>query len=81
MIFIVAPRWALASYSCVFGKTNYAHDLIGHISWTLQIGNNVNVQRINVERIYTYPQVYFLIENSESNYVSTHSIFIYMNFV
>lgn len=58
----VAPQWALASYSCLFGNAISASSISNEISWTLQVDdsddNGANsIQKLNIERIYSYPQV------------------------
>lgn len=55
----VAPQWALASYSCLFGNAVSTSSLPNEISWTLQVGGNDEntTQKLNIDRIYTYPQV------------------------
>lgn len=55
----VAPQWALASVSCMFGNAVSASSISNEISWILQVeGSDENsTQKLNIERIYTYPQV------------------------
>lgn len=55
----VAPQWALASVSCMFGNAVSAPSISNEISWTLQVEGNDehSIQKLNIERIYTYPQV------------------------
>lgn len=63
----VAPQWALASYSCLFGNAVSASSIVfNEISWTLQVDGNdeQSNQKLNIDRIYTYPQV----KTNESKY-------------
>jgi hypothetical protein len=61
---IVAPRWALASYSCIIGQTEFINGRGTELSWTLFSGssefdesvNNTNVQTVHVKQIVVYPQ-------------------------
>lgn len=60
---LVAPMWALASYSCIVGKTEFFNARKEDVFWTLRAGsihvNDSDVQQVSVERIVTYPQVIF----------------------
>lgn len=55
----VAPQWALASYSCISGKSepNAGHQV--GLDWSIRIGNGNDrlQQTIAVEQIIAYPQV------------------------
>ena len=67
----VAPKWALASYSCIIGKTEFVSRRKDDISWWLYTGIShfdsssdlPNTQRVEVARIYAYPQVSFPLNN------------------
>lgn len=65
----VAPQWALASYSCIIGKTEFVNARKNEVKWTLYAGSSSfdesNLQKMNntqiadIAQIYTYPQVFF----------------------
>lgn len=61
----VAPQWALASYSCIIGQTEFFNARKEEIAWTLHVGsiqfNDSDAQRVAVDRIIAYPQVMVLI--------------------
>lgn len=53
----VAPQWALASYSCVMGKSKKITEN-EDVPWRLQVGTTVNETiQVPIVRIYKYPQV------------------------
>lgn len=57
MILSVAPQWALASYSCVMGKSKKITEN-EDVPWRLQVGSSVNETiQVPIARIYKYPQV------------------------
>lgn len=68
---IVSPRWALASYSCIMGKTEFIDNRnVGELTWMLFAGTshfnsslvsgsdrqNGTFQVVEVRRIVPYPQ-------------------------
>lgn len=55
---IVAPQWALASYSCIAGKSEFFNRRKDDVQWTLQVGNIGQQQFVPVETTLTYPQVH-----------------------
>lgn len=60
---IIAPQWALASYSCISGKTEFFNTRKEDVVWTLHAGsslfNDSQAERITVERLIPYPQAKF----------------------
>lgn len=66
---IIAPRWAIASYSCIAGATEFISGRTSEINWSLFAGSSKftenitddkQIQRIKIKQILTYPQVCFL---------------------
>jgi len=54
---IVAPQWALASYSCVMGKSKKITEN-EDVPWRLQLGTNETIE-VPIVRIVKYPQAKF----------------------
>uniref|UniRef100_A0A182UJ58 Scavenger receptor class A n=1 Tax=Anopheles melas TaxID=34690 RepID=A0A182UJ58_9DIPT len=69
---IVSPRWALASYTCIMGKTEFVNNRnVGDMSWKLFAGSalfnasledtaaaaaDASYQIVDVKRVVPYPQ-------------------------
>lgn len=55
----MSPRWALASYSCIFGKLDFDGDIVNSSNWRLQANADGESDESNssIKHIYKYPQV------------------------
>lgn len=61
---IVAPRWAVSTYSCIIGRTELVDGRNSAVDWKVFAGDRVFTRQLNnstqiatVKNIYTYPQV------------------------
>uniref|UniRef100_A0A1B0D3E0 Peptidase S1 domain-containing protein n=1 Tax=Phlebotomus papatasi TaxID=29031 RepID=A0A1B0D3E0_PHLPP len=63
---IVAPRWAVSTYSCIIGRTELVDGRNSAVDWKVFAGDRVFTRQLNnstqiatVKNIYTYPQAKF----------------------
>lgn len=57
----MSPRWALASYSCIFGKFNLDGEIVNSSSWRLRTNADGESyeSHSSIKRIFKYPQTKF----------------------
>lgn len=69
-ILTVSPRWALASYSCIYGRLEFINDMMIPFTWRLKFNfsnDQMENQSINIVNIHKYPQVNHFIQIIRSN--------------